>query len=222
MRFCNKTFTTEYKKTIGVDYLTTTKFVQELNTTICFQIWDTAGQEIYDSITRRYYKGADCALIVFSITDRESFLRIPYWKEKIITECGDIPLLIVMTKIDLDKTEEVKVTYKEAIEFSKNLNTEIIFTSSKNNIKITEMFEKLAVCYFHSLFDNEEEEYEEEENSESKRSKKEGSESNLGLINNSSEKDLKIKEDNKSFKLKVKKSDTKNENNKRKKKCCGK
>ena len=46
-------------------------------------LWDTAGQEEYDSITKAYYRGAQACVLVFSTTDRESFLAIEEWKKKV-------------------------------------------------------------------------------------------------------------------------------------------
>ena len=46
-------------------------------------LWDTAGQEEYDSITKAYYRGAQACLLIFSTTDRESFLAVEEWKKKV-------------------------------------------------------------------------------------------------------------------------------------------
>jgi small GTP-binding protein len=131
--------------TLGVDFLTKIVYIKQIDKLIHFNIWDTAGQEIYDSITRRYYKGADIAIICFSITDRNSYLSVPKWCEKIINECGKIPILITMTKIDLENEREV--SFKEAIDFSYAMKCELFSVSSKNNIKVNELFEKIALIH---------------------------------------------------------------------------
>jgi len=149
--------------TLGVDFLTKKMYIKELDSVINFNIWDTAGQEYYDSLTRRYFKGSDICIIAFSITNRESFLKIPKWKEKIKMECGYIPILIVMTKIDL--IEQAEVTIKEAIDFCSSMKIEMIMTSSKNDLKIEELFNKAAHLFVKEYFMNdEEEEIEEKEN----------------------------------------------------------
>ena len=77
-------FLEEYKKTLGVDFLQKKHIVKELeNEEVEFYIWDTAGQEEYDSLTRRYYKGASACVIAFSTTDRESFNHIEKWKKAV-------------------------------------------------------------------------------------------------------------------------------------------
>ena len=57
-RFAAKKFTTEYKKTLGVDFLQATSFIKGHGEEVQFYIWDTAGQEEYDALTRKYYDGA--------------------------------------------------------------------------------------------------------------------------------------------------------------------
>lgn len=53
------------------------------STEVHLMLWDTAGQEEYDSITKAYYRGAQACVLVFSTTDRESFLAIEEWKKKV-------------------------------------------------------------------------------------------------------------------------------------------
>ena len=148
--------------TLGVDFLTKKIYIKELDSIINFNIWDTAGQEYYDSLTRRYFKGSDIAIIAFSITNRESFLKIPKWNEKIKNECGSIPVFIVMTKIDL--IEQAEVNVKEAIDFCSSMKIEMIMTSSKNDTKINELFNKVANIFVKEYFISEEEEIEEKDN----------------------------------------------------------
>ncbi|CAG0891253.1 unnamed protein product [Cyprideis torosa] len=79
-RYCKGTFTKDYKKTIGVDFLE-----REINyddEEIRLMLWDTAGQEEFDAITKAYYRGAQACVIAFSTTDRASFLAVKRWKKK--------------------------------------------------------------------------------------------------------------------------------------------
>lgn len=113
-----------------------------------YYIWDTAGQDYYNAITRRYYKGADAALIVFSIIDRDSFDSIKSWHEKVVTECGRIPMALIMSKIDLK--EEANVKDKEAVDRAKELNLNLMKVSSKDGTMVNEVFERLAIEHFNS------------------------------------------------------------------------
>lgn len=64
-------------------------------------LWDTAGQEEFDAITKAYYRGAQACVLAFSTTDRASFETVNDWKKKVENECGEVPTVIVQNKIDL-------------------------------------------------------------------------------------------------------------------------
>ena len=70
-------------------------------------LWDTAGQEEFDAITKAYYRGAQACVIAFSTTDRESLLAVRAWRKKVEDECGDIPMVMVQNKIDLIAQSEI-------------------------------------------------------------------------------------------------------------------
>lgn len=61
-RFCKDTFTDQYKKTIGVDFLEKQQFVPSIGETVTMMVWDTAGQEEFDVITKNYYRGMSYSL----------------------------------------------------------------------------------------------------------------------------------------------------------------
>ncbi|PHJ22123.1 small rab-related gtpase [Cystoisospora suis] len=102
-RFANRTYTSGYKKTLAVDFVEKgaqikTKDGEE---ELTFLLWDTAGQEEYNSVTRAYYRGAGAAVIVFSTTDRASFDAVANWHRKILEECDGVIIVLVQNKIDL-------------------------------------------------------------------------------------------------------------------------
>jgi Ras-related protein Rab-23 len=88
-RYCRGVFTEDYKKTIGVDFLEKVSYIESVGEDVRLMIWDTAGQEEFDTITRSYYRGAGAAVIVFSTTDRASFDAVRSWKQKLSEEVGD-------------------------------------------------------------------------------------------------------------------------------------
>lgn len=148
LRYAKETFTDQYKKTLGVDFLQKKKFIKSVGQDIEFHIWDTAGQEYFDSLTRRYYKGANAAILVFSCTDRDSFLNIKKWKEKLIDELeGRIPMILVMNKVDVPEQEKV-VTEKEAENLGMGIEMCLFKVSVKENLKIDEIFDMIAFDYF--------------------------------------------------------------------------
>ena len=146
IKYVKNIYTTEYKKTLGVDFLNTQRYIKSIDKEVDFYIWDTAGQDYYNSITRRYYKGADAALIVFAINDKESFDNVTSWYDKVIQECNKIPIILVMSKIDL-KNEAV-INDNQAEELAKSLNIKFMKVSSKDGIMVNEVFEKLAIEHY--------------------------------------------------------------------------
>jgi Ras-related protein Rab-23 len=145
-RFAKNIFTNDYKKTLGVDFLMKKKYIKVIDKEVEFMIWDTAGQEYYDAITRRYYKGASGAVIVFSITDRDSFIAVKKWRDKVKAECDEIPMLLVQNKIDL--TDQAVVTDKEARDLASELGLNLYRVSVKDNTMVSEVFENLAIDFF--------------------------------------------------------------------------
>ncbi|KAF4704782.1 Ras- protein Rab-23, partial [Perkinsus olseni] len=75
-----------YKKTLAVDFLEKRLWIEPAGEELTFFLWDTAGQEEYDAITRGYYKGAGAAIIAFSTVDRASFEAVESWYKKIVEE----------------------------------------------------------------------------------------------------------------------------------------
>ncbi|XP_023338259.1 ras-related protein Rab-23, partial [Eurytemora carolleeae] len=73
-RYCRGVFTNQYKKTMGVDFLE--KSLSISGEEVRLLLWDTAGQEEFDCITRVYYRGAQGCILVFSTTDRSSFKQV--------------------------------------------------------------------------------------------------------------------------------------------------
>ena len=121
-------------------------FIKELSEEVEFYLWDTAGQEEYNSLTRRYYKGASSCVLAFSTTDRDSFEHVERWRQAVLDECGEIPMVLVQTKIDL--IDQAVMTNKEAENLAKKLRLPLFRTCSKDNVMVSELFEYLAVKYF--------------------------------------------------------------------------
>eukprot|EP00743_Colponemidia_sp_Colp-15_P000856 GILK01000945.1.p1 GENE.GILK01000945.1~~GILK01000945.1.p1 ORF type:complete len:271 (-),score=41.62 GILK01000945.1:161-883(-) len=144
-RFAKGIFTNEYKKTLAVDFLEKKQYIPALGEHVNFLLWDTAGQEEYDAITRRYYKGAGAVIIAFSTTDRASFDAIPQWKKKVEDECGSIAMVLVQNKIDL--IDQAVMTTEEVENMSRRLSLKLYRTCVKDNLYVNEVFEYLGEQY---------------------------------------------------------------------------
>eukprot|EP00735_Rhodelphis_limneticus_P012277 TRINITY_DN54_c0_g1::TRINITY_DN54_c0_g1_i1::g.14762::m.14762 TRINITY_DN54_c0_g1::TRINITY_DN54_c0_g1_i1::g.14762 ORF type:complete len:271 (+),score=61.56,sp/Q9ULC3/RAB23_HUMAN/48.87/1e-75,Ras/PF00071.17/1.3e-48,Miro/PF08477.8/5.4e-15,Arf/PF00025.16/7.6e-07,MMR_HSR1/PF01926.18/0.00029,MobB/PF03205.9/0.027,MobB/PF03205.9/7.5e+02,MobB/PF03205.9/1.4e+03,Gtr1_RagA/PF04670.7/0.0064,Gtr1_RagA/PF04670.7/3.2e+03,PduV-EutP/PF10662.4/0.037,AAA_24/PF13479.1/0.066,AAA_24/PF13479.1/1.5e+03,FeoB_N/PF02421.13/3 len=141
-RFCKGAYTDAYKKTIGVDFLEKRHYIDALGEEIVLLLWDTAGQEEFDTLTRKYYRGAGACVLAFSTTDRDSFLAIEKWKKKVEDECGDISCVLVQNKTDL--LDQAVVTTEESEGLARKLGLKFYRTCVKDNYNVTEVFEYLS------------------------------------------------------------------------------
>ncbi|ELT90055.1 hypothetical protein CAPTEDRAFT_178029 [Capitella teleta] len=146
-RYCKGIFTKDYKKTIGVDFLE--RQIEVNCEDVRLMLWDTAGQEEFDAITRAYYRGAQACVIAFSIVDRDSFEAIQDWKRKVEDEVGQIPTVFVQNKMDL--ADETLVAQKEVDDLVANSRLKLFKTSVKNNVCVDDVFKYLAEKYLEQL-----------------------------------------------------------------------
>ncbi|CAG9813579.1 unnamed protein product [Phaedon cochleariae] len=139
-RYCKGTFTKDYKKTIGVDFLE--RQIEVDGEEVRLMLWDTAGQEEFDAITKAYYRGAQACVLAFSTVDRDSFEAAHSWKLKVENECGEIPTVIVQNKIDL--IDQSVVNPEEADLLARALGCRLIRTSVKEDLNVVAVFRHLA------------------------------------------------------------------------------
>ena len=143
--------------TIGVEFQTKTLSIPEEEksdklVSISAQIWDTSGSERYRSVVVGHYRAAVGALLVFDITDRDTFEQCDHWLKELRDNCSEhCQVVLVANKIDLasDDPQERQVGYDEAVAYAKE--NDLIFmgeTSAKENINIKEVFENL-LCKVH-------------------------------------------------------------------------
>ena len=132
-------FNPEHEITIGCEFMA--KNIQIKDRDIRIQIWDTAGQETYRSITRTYYKSSTCAFIIYDITDRKSFSNISSWLDECKEMCyKDILICLVGNKTDLE--EKRVVSKEEGQKFADDNGLLFFETSAKSGENIEEMFNK--------------------------------------------------------------------------------
>ena len=141
MKFAHNKFTDEYQATIGVEF--GAKNIEFDNQIYRIQIWDTAGQENFRSITRAYYKNSVCAMVVYDITSRDSFEHVQNWIEDIHNQSPKTVLIILVgNKIDLEDKRDI--SYDEGNNLA--IKNGMIFaeTSAKTGDGIEEVFLKSA------------------------------------------------------------------------------
>ena len=107
------------------------------------QIWDTAGQEAYRSITRSYYKSSTCAFIVYDITEKKTFYDVTTWLQDCRDMCyKNILIYLIGNKSDLE--EKRQVTQEEGKKFAEENNLVFFETSALNGNNIEEIFVQSA------------------------------------------------------------------------------
>jgi len=143
-RFCKGELVADYKKTIAVDFVEKKDYeVDGVSDPVTMHVWDTAGQEEYDAVTKKYYRGANGCILAFSTVDAASFKAVEKWKAKVEEHCDNIPMVIVQNKIDLLQEAAVNQTDAEAL--AKKLNLKLFRTSVKENQGVDAAFQALAV-----------------------------------------------------------------------------
>ncbi len=142
-----------YETTVGVDFNVAHIMLQNGKKIKC-QLWDTAGQETFNSIISSYYRNVAGAIVVFDLSNRESFENVSFWLNEIQKykdmHIPHLPTIIIGNK--LDKKREI--TLEEAQNFSKNNNCLYCETSAKDS---TNIYGSLSTfCqYIHNKYINE-------------------------------------------------------------------
>ena len=137
LRYSHGQFKPEYQLTIGVEF--GAKNVQIKDKIYRIQIWDTAGQENFRSITRAYYKNSVCALVVYDISNRDSFNNINTWVEDCRNQSPKtIYMVLVGNKSDLNDRRQV--TKEEGEELAEKHGMLFFETSAKTGENVEEIF----------------------------------------------------------------------------------
>ena len=117
------------------------------------QIWDTAGQEAFQAITRTYYKGAIGALLVYDITRKERFIHVTKWLEEVRNNSSKtITVILIGNKKDLE--DKRQVSYEEGEAFAKENGLMFLETSAKTAYNVVESFNLSAQCILNNIQKN--------------------------------------------------------------------
>ena len=139
LRFCEDKFEDDSLSTIGLD--TKTKFISHQNLKIQLQIWDTAGQERFRSIAKSCYKGAHGILLVYDVTNLETFKHIKSWindiQSKINKPMDEIALYVIGNKCDLPE-ERKKVNKEDITKLKEEFNLDVMEVSAKIDKNVNE------------------------------------------------------------------------------------
>ncbi len=142
LRFCDNSFQEAHLTTIGLDFRLKTINLKD-DRKVKIQIWDTAGEDRFRSITRNYYKGAKGILLIFDVTDKETFTHVRDWIERIHEESPEgITICLVGNKIDMNESRVI--SNEEGKKIADEFKIPYFETSAKSNIGVEEVFTHLV------------------------------------------------------------------------------
>lgn len=140
-RYIHGTFKTDVKATIGVDFLT--KQVDVGDKKARLSIWDFGGEEKFRSLFPSYCSGASAAIILFDITNRESFNDVNNWLELIENSAGNIVKMLVGSKYDLVENRAISDEEIKSFADKKYFNL-FTYSSAKTGENVDNLFEKIT------------------------------------------------------------------------------
>ena len=137
LQFIDKRFRHDHDLTIGVEFGSRVSQIDGKD--IKLQVWDTAGQESFRSITRSYYRGAACALLVYDITRRDTFQHLANWLQDAIENGNpDMSIILVGNKTDLEQRRSV--SFEEGQRFARDNNLLFVEASAKTASNVEAAF----------------------------------------------------------------------------------
>eukprot|EP00040_Diaphanoeca_grandis_P014792 m.75181 g.75181 ORF g.75181 m.75181 type:complete len:202 (-) comp24747_c0_seq1:117-722(-) len=144
-RFVNNEFDAQSFHTIGVEFLN--KDIQVDTTTYTMQIWDTAGQERFKTLRTPFYRGADCCMLCYDVTDKPSFDNLGMWRKEFthyadVRDEANFPFVLIGNKVD---EPDRQVNQQEAEQWCALHNNMPYFeTSAKDNVNVEKAFAAAA------------------------------------------------------------------------------
>ena len=142
LRYCDKRFQEAHLSTIGLDYRLKSMTLKN-GKNIKLQIWDTAGQDRFRAITKNYYKGANGIILIYDVTNLQSYENVKNWISQIKEEANpNVLIYLAGNKIDVNEEDKVVKT-EEGKKIANELNLPFYETSAKNGVNVNEIFEDI-------------------------------------------------------------------------------
>merc|ERR1712187_454790 len=145
-QYVNKKFTNQYKATIGADFLTKEVMIDDKVATM--QIWDTAGQERFQSLGVAFYRGADCCVLVYGLTQTKSFESLDSWRDEFLIQASpknpdSFPFVVIGNKCDLPDKRLVSAARAQQWCSAKN-NIPHYESSAAQAVNVESAFQEIA------------------------------------------------------------------------------
>ena len=145
-RMCHNEFTEDHEVTVGVEFGSLLVRMQDIN--VKLQIWDTAGQEAFQSITKIFYKGAHAVLMTYDLTSMDSFMNLNHWFSEIKNQ-SEANALIFLVANKKDEQQDREVCTSKGEQFAREKGLHGFFeTSAKSGVGVEETFMSAARMLF--------------------------------------------------------------------------
>ena len=142
LQYTERSFQAEHMSTIGLDYRLKNMILNN-GKKVKLQIWDTAGQDRFRSVTKTYYKGADGILLIYDVTNIQTYENVKNWISQIKQESSPhIVIYIIGNKID--RSEDRKIQTEQGQKLADEFNLDFFETSAKTGENVNEAFESLV------------------------------------------------------------------------------
>ena len=146
-RYVNNNFDENTESTSASTYTYKVVNYSEYNKSISFDIWDTAGQELYRALAKNFYLNASIGILVYDIRRKSSFESIKdYWYEQ-LKSSGEENMVFGIAGNKCDLFQEEEVPEEEARKYAKSIGAVFHLTSCKETIGIDELFQELGKKY---------------------------------------------------------------------------
>ena len=151
-RYISGSFDKNSPTTNGASFCSKNVRFEQLDKNLLLDIWDTAGQEKYKSLTKFFYKDAAVCILVYDVTRKESFDSLKdFWYSQLKENSDpDIVLGVAGNKCDLFENEQVKE--EDARKWAKQIGAVFELTSAQNNTGINDLFLKVGYKYLDPSF----------------------------------------------------------------------
>lgn len=139
-RYTEKRFLGDYKPTIGIDF--SAKIVEIGKYNVDLIIWDLGGQEKYRILRKHYLEGARGCVMVFDLTNRQTFEHLDGWYSDLQQNCGSVPCILVGNKADLSQMRQV--SSEEGKKKAEKLGLMYLESSAKDGTEVDDVFKNVT------------------------------------------------------------------------------
>lgn len=134
-----------YQNTIGAAFGAKSLTIDGVPVTL--GIWDTAGSERYEAMSRIYYRGAKAAVVCYDLTDDLSWDKARFWVQEVLAHEQECRIYLAGTKFDLLEQKERPIDYHDTQDYAMTINAKLFETSARTGENIDELFQQIAVDF---------------------------------------------------------------------------